>query len=162
MAMNEIYTFLNRYSRRDQLAMLSLGLVLVLYIAWLLVVKPLEKKRDQTYSANQAATQTLGKVQLQVAQIKQARAQGANPSDAGNINALIDSSLRANGLSMSGFQPGAGGEVRLRLERAPYDALMAWLYEMEFKRGVAVKDISVAATNDAGIVTVNLRLQKAN
>ncbi len=160
--MNDIYAFLNRYSRRDQLAILSLALVVALYLGWLLIVSPVQKKRDQLYSANQAATQTLGKVQLMVAQIKQARAQGANPANVGNINALIDSSLRANGLSMSGFQPGAGGEVRLRLERAPYDALMAWLYDMEIKRGVTVKDLSIAATNDTGIVTVNLRLQQAN
>lgn len=160
--MNELYAFLNRYSRRDQLAILSLGLAVALLLVWLLVLSPIQKKRDQLFSANQAATQTLGKVQLMVAQIKQARAQGASAGSGENINALIDSSLRANGLSMSGFQPGTAGEVRLRLDRAPYNALVAWLYDMELNRGITVKDLSIASTNDAGIVTVNLRLQKAN
>jgi len=160
--MNDIQTFLNRFSRRDQLAILGLALVLGLYLVWMLLLAPLQHKRAQLVIANQAATQTLGRVEIMVAQIKQARTQGAQVSPGTNINSLIDTSLRAQGLTMSGFQPGTAGEVRLRLERAPFSALVAWLYDIEFKQGISVKDLSVAATNETGLVTVNLRLQQAN
>jgi general secretion pathway protein M len=158
--MNQLLNFLNKYSRRDQMLILGCGMAVALYLLWLLVLPPIQNKRDQLLAANVASTQTLGRVQIVAAQIQQARNAGATASTE-NLSGLIDSTLRANGLSMSGFQPGANGEARVRLDRAAYEPLMQWLYEIEFKQGVTVSDLSIATTNDPGQVTVNLRLQKA-
>ncbi|OZY87798.1 general secretion pathway protein GspM [Cellvibrio mixtus] len=157
--MNQIFTLLNKYNRREQMMLLACALAVSVYLLWLIVLGPIQSKRDQLLVANTASTQALGRVQIMAAQIQQMRDQGTTASLA-NISSAIDSSLRANGLSMSGFQPGANGEVRVRLERASYESLMQWLYEMEFKQGISVSDLSIAATNDVGQVTVNLRLQK--
>lgn len=157
--MNQILNLLNKYNRREQMMILGCGIAVVLYLVWLLLLTPIEKKRDQLYLANTSSTQTLGRVQILAAQIQQLRAQGsANANE--NINGLIDSSLRANGLQMTGLQPGSNGEVRVRLDRAAYEPLMQWLYEMEYKQGITVTDLSLASTNDPGQVTVNLRLQR--
>ncbi len=158
--MNQLLNLLNKYNRREQMMILGCALALVLYLVWLLLLTPIQKKRDQLYQANISSTQTLGRVQILAAQIQQLRAQGsANANE--NINGLIDSSLRNNGLQMSGLQPGANGEVRVRLDKAAYQPLMQWLYEMEYKQGIHVTDLSLASTNDPGQVTVNLRVQKA-
>lgn len=159
--MNQFLSFLNKYNRREQMLILGCGLVVALYLVWMVLFVPIQKKRDQLLAANVASTQTLGRVQIVAAQIQQARSAGANLNSE-NINGLIDSTLRANGLSLSGFQPGANGEVRVRLERAAYGPLMQWLYEIEVNQGLKVGDLSIAATNDPGQVTVTLRLQKAN
>lgn len=158
--MNQILNLLNKYNRREQTMILACAVVLVLYLVWLLLLTPIQKKRDQLYQANTSSTQTLGRVQILAAQIQQLRAQG-NASTNENINGLIDSTLRNNGLQMSLLQPGANGEVRVRLDKAAYQPLMQWLYEMEYKQGINVTDLSLASTNDPGQVTVNLRLQKA-
>jgi general secretion pathway protein M len=158
---NQLLALLNKYSRRDQMLILGCAVAVAVYLIWLVVLTPIQNKRDQLLAANVASTQTLGRVQIAAAQIQQARNAGANISN-DNISGLIDTSLRANGLSMSGFQPGANGEVRVRLDRAGYAPLMQWLYEIEFKQGIRVSDLSIAATNDPGQVTVNLRLQKTN
>lgn len=159
--MNQLLNFLNKYNRRDQMLILGCGIAVVLYLLWLMVLTPIQNKRDQLLAANVASTQTLGRVQIVAAQIQQSREAGATVSN-DNLSSLVDSSLRANGLSMSGFQPGANGEARVRLDRAAYGPLMQWLYEIEFKQGITVSDLSIAATNDPGQVTVNLRLQKAH
>ncbi|WP_238582371.1 type II secretion system protein GspM [Cellvibrio sp. OA-2007] len=156
---NQLLALLNKYNRREQMLILGCSVAVALYLLWLVVLTPIQKKRDQLLAANIASTQTLGRVQIAAAQIQQARNAGASVSNE-NISGLIDNSLRANGLSMSGFQPGANGEVRVRLDRAGYGPLMQWLYEIEFKQGIRVSDLSIAATNDPGQVTVNLRLQK--
>lgn len=160
-AMNQLITLLNKYNRREQMMLLGCALAVALYLIWLVVLAPIQHKRDQLLAANTASTLALGRVQIMAAQIQQLRTQGNSAGDA-NISGVIDSSLRANGLSMSGFQPGSNGEVRVRLDRAAYEPLMQWLYEMEFKQGIHVSDLSIAATNDPGQVSVNLRLQKAN
>jgi general secretion pathway protein M len=159
--MNQLLNLLNKYNRREQMMILGCSLVLALYLLWLVVLNPIQKKRDQLYAANTASTQTLGRVQIAAAQIQQARNAGASASNE-NLSGVIDTTLRANGLSMSGFQPGSNGEVRVRLDRAAYEPLMQWLYELEFKQGITVSDLSIASTNDPGQVAVNLRLQKAN
>ncbi len=159
--MNQVLNFLNKYNRRDQMLILGCGIAVVLYLLWLMVLTPIQNKRDQLLAANVASTQTLGRVQIVAAQIQQSRTAGATVSN-DNVSSLVDSTLRANGLSMSGFQPGANGEARVRLDRAAYGPLMQWLYEIEFKQGITVSDLSIAATNDPGQVTVNLRLQKAH
>lgn len=159
--MNQLLNFLNQYNRREQMLILGCGVAVALYLLWLLVLTPIQNKRDQLLAANVASTQSLGRVQIAAAQIQQARSAGANVSN-DNISGLIDSTLRANGLAMSNFQPGANGEARVRLERASYAPLMQWLYDIEFKQGIAVSDLSIAATNDPGQVTVILRLQKAH
>ncbi len=158
--MNQMFNLLNKYNRREQMMILGCAVVLVLYLVWLMLLAPIQKKRDQLYQANTSSTLTLGRVQIMAAQIQQLRAQG-NASANENINGLIDSSLRNNGLQMSLLQPGADGEVRVRLDKAAYQPLIQWLYEMEYKQGINVTDLSLASTNDPGQVTVNLRLQKA-
>jgi len=159
--MNQLLNFLNKYNRREQMLILGCGVAVALYLVWLLVLTPIQNKRDQLLSANIASTQTLGRVQITAAQIQQLRNAGASGSTE-NISGLIDTTLRANGLAMSGFQPGSNGEVRVRLDRAGYGPLMQWLYEIEFKQGITVSDLSIATTNEPGQVTVNLRLRKAN
>jgi general secretion pathway protein M len=157
--MNQLMAFLNRYNRREQVLILGGGILVIVYILWLAVLNPIQKKRNQLAAANISATQSLGRVEIMAAQIQQAQTQGANTSGE-NINGLIDSSLRNNGLTMSGFQPGANGEVRVRLDKAAYEPLIQWLYDMEFKNNVSILELSVAATNDVGLVTVNVRLKK--
>lgn len=157
--MNELLAKFNRYQRSEQIALLLMGVALVAFILWLAVIMPLEKKRKQLETGTIAAVKTLGNVQTMVASIERngaARSGGTGE----NINGLIDSSIRAANLSMNSFQPGANGEVRIRLDRANYSSLMQWLYDIEYTHGVTIKDLSIAATNEVGFVNANLRLQK--
>lgn len=159
--MNNLFVYLSRFNRQEQTLLLLGGVAVLLFVLWMVVLAPIQSKRDSQLSANVATSQSYGRVQVLAAKILQARNQGAH-TDGGddNISRLIDASLRANGLSMSGFQPGTAGEVRVRLERAAYKPLMQWLYELEFKHNIVVRDLSIATTNDPGQVTVNIRLLK--
>lgn len=158
--MNQVWAFLNKYNRREQLLILGLAGFLVLFILWAAIISPLHKKRDTLLRQNTATTESLGRVQMMAAQIQQLQNQGAQAQSGENISGIIDTSLRNNGLKMDGFQPGPAGDVRVRLEMARYDALMQWLYELEYRHGISILEISLAETRDIGVVTVNLRLQK--
>lgn len=159
--MNELLAHFSRFNRREQTTMLVGGIAVLLYVFWIAVLAPLQAKRDNQVLANTTTTQSLGRVKLLAAQIQQSRNQGGQAAGSGeNISRLIDASLRANNLSMSGFQPGTAGEVRVRLDRAPFESLMQWLYDVEYKHNIAVRDLSIASTNEPGQVTVNIRMQK--
>lgn len=159
--MKAFFDWLSRYNRREQTVMLVGGIAVVLYILWKAVLVPVSEWREQQVRSNNAVSQSLGRVELLAAQMRQAeqQAQSATRNDS-NLSSLVDSSLRANNLSMSGFQPGTGGQVRVRLDEVPYDRFMQWLYEMEYEHDVSVVDFSMAGASEQGRVTVNIRLQK--
>lgn len=158
--MNELIQLLNKYNRREQSLLLGLAIFLVLYILWVAILSPLYNKRDKLILANAAASESLGKVQVMAAQIQHLRNQGAQAQSGGDISGVVDRSLQANGLRMGGYQPGPAGDVRVRLEEARYDSLMQWLYDLEYTHGISILELSLAETRDAGLITVNVRLQK--
>lgn len=159
--MTRFFEFLSRYNRREQTMLLVGGLAICLYLLWKVLLVPMQDWRDQQLQNNASATQALGRVKILSARLEQYRsaAEGAGQQDA-NISRLIDASLQDNGLSMSGFQPGTGGEVRVRFDQVPYERLMQWLYDIEYQHDIGVTDLSMAATSEQGLVTVNIRLQK--
>lgn len=159
--MNRVFEWLSRYNRREQTLLLTGALAIVLYILWMGLLAPLKEKRELQISSNLGAAESLERVKLMAAQIKQAQQTTASGNTSNtNISQLIDSSLQSNGLRMSGFQPGSRGEVRVRLDNVSYAAMMQWLHDLEYRHDVAVKDLSIAATNTAGEVTANIRLSK--
>lgn len=159
--MKALFIWLSRYNRREQTMLLLGGLALALYLIWKALLVPIAEWRDRQASANLSASQSLGRVELLAAQLENARRReregGGNGS---SLSALIDASLRDNSLSMSGFQPGTDGQVRVRLDEVPYDRFIQWLYDLEYQHGVSVVDFSMAGTSEQGRVTVNIRLQK--
>lgn len=158
--MNQIFDYLSRYNRREQTILLVGGLAVVLYILWRAILVPLGNWHERQARANEAASQTLGRVEVLSAQLERAREREQdNGSGAGNLSSLVDSSLSSHQLSMTGFQPGTGGQVRVRLDEVPYDRFMRWMHDMEYQHGVSVVDFSMAGTSEAGRVTVNIRLE---
>jgi len=160
--MNQLFEWLARYNRREQSLLLSGALVVFLYILWKGLLVPLQDWRHEQMQANQRASQTLERVKLLSARLERAQARAEDQPGARNTNisSLVDSSLRDNGLDMTGFQPGTGGQVRVRLDEVPYDQFMQWLYDVEYQHGLSVVDFSMSGTQAAGRVTVNIRLQQ--
>lgn len=159
--MEKLLSSLAQFNRREQAALLATGLLVVLYILWLAVLSPLNNSRDKLLKTTTSAQQSLGRVQVLARQLE-LLGQQANQANAGsdNLSGLIDSSLRDNGIAMSSFVPGANGEVRVRIDKAASEPLMQWLYDLESKYHIAIRELSITAGNDPGQVSVNLRLVK--
>jgi len=159
--MNALVTQFSQLNRRDQAALLICGLILGLYLLWALLLNPLAEKRASQLQANNTATQSLGRVKILAARLEQSRQQ--TPTNQGqntNLSQLVYSSLQENGISLSQFQPGTAGEARVRIDRTAYGPLMQWLYDIELKHKITVRELSIGSSNDPGLVTVNIRLQQ--
>lgn len=158
--MKKLLDSISHFNRREQ-TMLFVGVSLVLlYVLWLVLLAPLQHKRDRLISSNIATEQTFGRVQLLVSQM-QNLSQQSNQSGAegDNINGVINASLNENGLSMSNFTP-SGGEVRVRIDKANAESLLQWLFDLETKHHIAIRELNIAVSNDPGQVAVTLRLAK--
>lgn len=158
--MEKLLSSLSQFNRREQAALLGGALLVALLVLWLVLLSPLNHKRDlllQTTTGNQ---QALGRVQLLASQLQNLGRQSNQAAASGDISGLIDASLRDNGMTMSSFIPGTGGEVRVRIDKVASEPAMQWLYDLETKYHIAIRELSITATNDPGQVSINLRLVK--
>lgn len=151
---------LQRLSRRDQGALLALGIALLLYGLWFGLVQPVREYALRQAGAAEGAAQTLVRVQSLASAIAQVEAPGERqPGAATNLPALVDRTLRSNQLAMTGFQPGRDGDVRLRLEGAAFEDLLQWLYEMEFQHQVRIAELSILPARETGRVSAQVVLR---
>lgn len=159
---NQIVEYFYRQTRREQIILLVGGGCVLLYVIWFFLVMSLqgavteERARTQSVSKTLARVESLAVSVYHAEQVREKESQKPFTS----IAELVDLSLRANGLTMRGFQPSSDGEVRLRLDNVPYASLIQWLYELEALHGVQVKELATSASNTAGLVMVNVRLRK--
>lgn len=158
--MENLFNSLAKFNRREQIALLIGALIVAAYILWLAVLSPLKHKRDLLLQTTTSTQQSLGKVQLLARQYEVLAQQSSQVNVSSDISGVIDTSLRENGITMTSFTPGAGGEARVRVDKIASDLLMQWLYDLEVRYHIAIRELSITASNDPGLVSVNLRLAK--
>ncbi|MBV8146013.1 MAG: type II secretion system protein M [Gammaproteobacteria bacterium] len=85
------------------------------------------------------------------------------PTSAGNGQSLIvtvDRSARESGLAsaLAGSDPGGPGNLSVRLEKAPFDVLVAWLARLAQQNGVTVDSAVIEKSGAPGLVNANIVL----
>ncbi|HYX74800.1 MAG TPA: type II secretion system protein M [Steroidobacteraceae bacterium] len=83
------------------------------------------------------------------------------PSSNGeSLLVIIDRSARESGLAsaLSGSEPGSGGNLSVRLEKAPFDVLVGWLARLAQQNGVTVDSAIIEKSGTPGLVNANIVL----
>jgi type II secretory pathway component PulM len=153
-----------RFSVREQLALLLMGVAVALYCVFMLLVQPLAQSREELVARNLATAESLKRVDMMATEIRALRA-GASPArrSAGpNLTASLNSSAERFALRISRLQPSSSGAVQLRFERAALEQLLRWIYELESAEALQVDDLSLSQTSDAGVVSATLRVSALN
>jgi general secretion pathway protein M len=86
----------------------------------------------------------------------------APPSDSGeSLLVIIDRSARESGLagSLTGSEPGIGGSLSVRLQKAPFDVLVAWLARLAQQNGVVVESATIDGAGAPGLVNAAVVLR---
>jgi general secretion pathway protein M len=73
---------------------------------------------------------------------------------------IVDRSARESGLAsaLAGSEPGAAGSLSVRLEKAPFDALIAWLARLAQQNGVSVDSATIEKAGTPGLVNAAIVL----
>ncbi len=74
---------------------------------------------------------------------------------------LVDRSTREAKLdtALRGSEQGAGGSLALRLEKAPFDNLIAWLARLAQQNGIVIDSATIEKSGDAGLVNAAIVLR---
>lgn len=144
---------------REQL-FVKLGAAAVAVMLLLALIVPLNRNIAQ-------ARQRVANKQADLAFIQQAIPQLAAagpavaPASPETLVVLVDSSAREGGLgkSLSSSQPTGTGSLRIRLDHAPFDGIVAWLARLSQQHGVSVESAEVEAAAETGFVNATLTLK---
>ena len=154
--MLEWYANLAERERRVVLFGAIGGAVLLL----LAILLPLNRNISQ---ARQRVTVKQGDLAFIQAVRAQLAAAGPATGAAGaeSLVVLIDSSARESGLgkALTSSQPTGDGGLRIRLEHAPFDAVVAWLARLSQQQGVRVESAEIETAGEKGFVNAGMVLK---
>lgn len=147
--------------QREQLSLLVLGIVLGLYLLYMLAWVPLAETREQLARQNSAVAASLQRVDAMVSEILRLREGGAVGTARRNLTTLINQSTSRRGLQVSRLQPNSRGEIQVRLEGVSFDEVLAWLHEIENGEGLLVSEVAITPAGAPGRVNATVRIAQA-
>jgi general secretion pathway protein M len=83
------------------------------------------------------------------------------PASSGeSLLVIVDRSAREAGLAgaLAGSEPGTQGSLSIRLEKAPFDALVGWLARLAAQNGVSVDSATIEKAGAPGLVNAAIVL----
>lgn len=149
----------NLAPRERQLVYLAGGLaaIALLYFA---IVMPLNGMNARSAARVEKKAADLAWMQQVAPQVMAAAAAGPASASNESLVVLVDRTGREAGLGNSVRDQSPSGEhgLRLRLEGAPFDVLVAWLASLQQQHGVTVEAATIDAASGPGLVNASLTL----
>ncbi|MGC8517341.1 MAG: type II secretion system protein GspM [Steroidobacteraceae bacterium] len=151
---------LSRLSRRER-RILLFGAIIAAGLFVLAVVLPLERSVAALHRSVAHRRSELAWMRRVAPELAAAGPPGANGTLP--LIVLIDQSARRAGLSaaLTGSAPEGPDILQVRLQRAPFDTLIAWLARLEQRDGVVVRAARIQAAKGAGLVDAALTLKRS-
>ncbi len=153
--MKEWFSGLNQ---REQLSLVGLGFALGIYLLYMLAWAPLADRREQLAVQNKSVAQSLQRVDAMVSEVMRLREGGGASTARRNLTVLVNQSTSRHGLQVSRLQPNSRGDIQVRLEKAVFDDLLAWLDEVENREGLMVTEVAITQSGTAGRVNATIRI----
>lgn len=154
--MNKLRAWYAGLQQREQRMVAVGGVVVAVLILVLGILLPLESAVSSAVKGNATRREDLKWMQANAPEI---RAAGDQPAaDTGEAPVvLVDRVGREAGLgsALRGTQPNAAG-VRVQLEAAPFDTLVAWLATLDERYGLAIESITVDRAAQPGTVNASI------
>ena len=154
--MNKLTLWYAGLARREQKMVGIGGIVVALMILVFGIIVPLQSAGANAQRRNDSKRDDLAWMREHAAEIRSAGNQLTQDTGEAPV-VLVDRIGRESGLAeaLRGTQPSGSG-VRVQLEAAPFDTLVAWLDALDQRYGFAVESISVDRAAKPGMVNASV------
>ena len=151
------YSNLAERERRMVLFGSIAGAVLLL----LAIMLPLNRNIAQAHQRVDSKQSDLAFIQSAIPELASAGPGLGTAATGESLVVIIDSSARESGLgkSLTSSQPTGDKGLRIHLEHASFDALVAWLARLSQSHGVRVESAEIESAGEAGLVNAGLVLK---
>ncbi|HET6725223.1 MAG TPA: type II secretion system protein M [Gammaproteobacteria bacterium] len=137
---------------------------LLLIVIWLAIVAPWLGAKASLQSHVESDTQLLAWMQQTTAEIKQLErtAPAATPQSNQSLFSIAEQTARSSpiGNHIKTFQPHGNDSVQVRLENAPFDALITWLGRLQAQHRILVSDLGIQRADAPGTVNADITLKR--
>jgi general secretion pathway protein M len=135
----------------------ALAAIALLYFA---VIMPLQTANARRAARVEQKAADLAWMKQAAPRVIAARAAGAGAGSNESLVVLVDRTGREAGLgaALRDQSPSGQNGLRLRLESAPFDALVTWLAGLQQRYGVSVEAASIDAAGAPGLVNASITL----
>ena len=158
--MNRFDWFLQLRQREQWIVVLGSAVVLF-YIVFILLWRPLQNSNEQLLMRNAEAAKTLEWMQASAASLK-TDAQQQNKgrqAGSGNLTQMLDSSVSKFNMQFSRFQPKGSNKAQVWFDATEFASLVAWLDELD-KKKVFATSVSLNSTKQTGKINASVALQQ--
>jgi general secretion pathway protein M len=157
--MNALRQWLDGLAARERNLIYVAAAVLAAALVYFAFVLPVTSAAARRTSRIEQKSADLQWMRQAAPQLAAASASGAASSDEPLV-VLVDRTGREAGLGNAIRDQSPSGEhgLRLRLEAAPFDVMIAWLASLQQQHGVRVDMATISATGAPGLVNANLTL----
>jgi general secretion pathway protein M len=161
--MDNLVAWFKAQSPRDQRLALIAGAVALIVLVGIIFV-PLDSSVAHARTRVQHKQADLAWMRTVAPQLAAAGAAVATPVSQRSLIVVIDSSARESGLgsALNSTEPGGPGALRVRLDRASFDTLVAWLAKLSQQNGVHVQSATIDAAGPPGLVNAGIELRTAS
>ncbi|MGB8327044.1 MAG: type II secretion system protein GspM [Steroidobacteraceae bacterium] len=151
--------WLARLDARER-RVLFIGAIAAAVILLAATIFQVQRKVSQVAQRVEHKRADLQSMQAAAAEIATAGPAPAAPASRESLVVIIDRSARESGLgsALASSQPSGDGALQVRLEGAPFDALVAWLARLADQNAVRVESASIDAAG-TGLVNAGLVLR---
>ena len=154
--MNKLSSWYAGLQSREQRMVAVGGISVAVLILLFGILMPLQSAVSSAVKRNETKREDLAWMRVNAPEV---RASGGQlPADTGEAPVvLVDRIGREAGLgtALRGTQPNGTG-VRVQLEAAPFDTLVAWLATLDERYGLAIESITVDRTAQPGTVNASI------
>ena len=130
---------------------------LVVAILYTSVWSPLSEWSNRADALYQRQLAVLDWMRLHENEAKEAGQRAEASRESGSLPTVVANSAARAGLQLLRYQPEAGG-ISVVLQNQSFDALIAWIADLEQTDHVAVKQISIDSQNEPGLVNARITL----
>lgn len=142
---------------REQRLVIGMGLVVLFFILYSAIWKPLNKGIDSATSkvSRYQKLQTL--VHTETARYKSLAGSGQASNSKGSLSSVVNKTAGRNQIDIARMQP-QGDDLQVWIDEVSFNQLLAWLEQLSSRENVSVKAIDIVNAEQPGVVKVR-RLQ---
>lgn len=152
--------------RRDQQALMVLGIAVVLGILYFAIWRPAVSYHDNAVNSRENAVELLAWMDANRASLQrlsggvpgQSSTNVNRPADGRALMALVTRTAGESGLTLQRFEPSGNDAIRVWLEQVPFSQVASWLETLNTDNGVEIEQASMDRQNEPGLVSVRLTL----
>ena len=158
--MNRFDWFLQLRQREQWIVVIGSAVVLF-YILFVLLWRPLQNSNEQLALRNIEAAESLDWMRASAASLKTDAQQQNNgrTASSGNLTQMLDSSVSKFNMQFSRFQPRGNNKAQVWFDATEFASLVAWLDELN-KQKVFATSVSFNSTQQAGKINASVALQQ--